>query len=61
VRPCQSLRGEARSADAEQTDALLEPKIYRLARLEILVIRKELEDKRRRVRPAARQRGVINC
>jgi hypothetical protein len=32
------------SADAEQTDAFLEPKIYRLARLEILVIRKELED-----------------
>jgi DNA gyrase subunit A len=36
--------------DAEQTDAILELKIYRLARLEILVIRKELEDKRRRVR-----------
>jgi DNA gyrase subunit A len=45
--------------DADQTDAILELKIYRLARLEILVIRKELEDKRRRVRPAARQRGVI--
>jgi DNA gyrase subunit A len=36
--------------DAEQTDAILELKIYRLARLEILVIKKELEDKRRRVR-----------
>jgi DNA gyrase subunit A len=36
--------------DAEQTDAILELKIYRLARLEILVIRKELEDKRRRIR-----------
>jgi DNA gyrase subunit A len=36
--------------DAEQTDAILELKIYRLARLEILVIRKELEDKRRRTR-----------
>jgi DNA gyrase subunit A len=36
--------------DAEQTDAILELKIYRLARLEILVIRKELEDKRRRMR-----------
>jgi DNA gyrase subunit A len=36
--------------DAEQTDAILELKIYLLARLEILVIRKELEDKRRRVR-----------
>jgi DNA gyrase subunit A len=36
--------------DAEQTDAILELKIYRLARLEILVIRKELDDKRRRTR-----------
>src|SRR5262249_46895095 len=36
--------------DAEQADAILELKIYRLARLEILVIRKELEDKRRRIR-----------
>ena len=38
------------SLDAEQTDAILELKIYRLARLEILVIRKELEEKRRRTR-----------
>ncbi len=36
--------------DADQTDAILELKIYRLARLEILVIRKELEEKRRRMR-----------
>ena len=36
--------------DPEQTDAILELKIYRLAKLEILVIRKELEDKRRRAR-----------
>jgi DNA gyrase subunit A len=36
--------------DAEQTDAILELKIYRLARLEILIIRKELDDKRRRIR-----------
>ena len=36
--------------DADQTDAILELKIYRLARLEILVIRKELEEKRRRIR-----------
>ncbi len=36
--------------DADQTDAILELKIYRLARLEILIIRKELEDKRRRMR-----------
>jgi DNA gyrase subunit A len=36
--------------DAEQTDAILELKIYRLARLEILVVRKELEEKRARAR-----------
>jgi DNA gyrase subunit A len=36
--------------DAAQTDAILELKIYRLARLEILIIRKELEEKRRRAR-----------
>ncbi len=41
------------SLDAEQTDAILELKIYRLARLEILVIRKELEEKRRRTRQIA--------
>ena len=38
------------SIDAEQADAILELKIYRLARLEILIIRKELEEKRRRTR-----------
>src|SRR5688572_12391401 len=43
------------SLDAEQTDAILELKIYRLAKLEILVIRKELEEKRRR----ARQIGTL--
>src|SRR5262249_37578918 len=36
--------------DAEQTDAILELKLYRLARLEILIIQKELEEKRKRVR-----------
>jgi DNA gyrase subunit A len=36
--------------DAEQTDAILELKLYRLARLEILVIQQELEEKRRRAR-----------
>ena len=36
--------------DAEQTDAILELKIYRLARLEILVIRDELAAKRKRAR-----------
>ncbi|MEZ4225692.1 MAG: DNA topoisomerase (ATP-hydrolyzing) [Polyangiaceae bacterium] len=36
--------------DAEQTDAILELKLYRLARLEILVIQKELADKQKRAR-----------
>src|ERR1700704_3141238 len=36
--------------DADQTDAILELKIYRLARLEILIIRSELEEKRKRTR-----------
>ncbi|HEX2877502.1 MAG TPA: DNA topoisomerase (ATP-hydrolyzing) [Polyangiaceae bacterium] len=36
--------------DEEQTDAILELKLYRLARLEILVIQKELKDKRKRSR-----------
>ncbi len=35
--------------DAEQVDAILELKIYRLARLEILVIRTELAEKRTRL------------
>jgi DNA gyrase subunit A len=34
--------------DAEQADAILELKIYRLARLEILIIQRELADKRER-------------
>ncbi len=41
--------------DAEQADAILELKIYRLARLEILIIRNELEEKRKR----ARQIGTL--
>src|SRR6266566_6873828 len=41
--------------DAEQTDAILELKIYRLARLEILVIQQELDEKRKR----ARQIGLL--
>jgi DNA gyrase subunit A len=36
--------------DAEQTDAILELKLYRLARLEILVIQTELAEKRKRAR-----------
>jgi DNA gyrase subunit A len=39
--------------DADQTDAILELKIYRLARLEILIIRKELEEKRKRAKQIA--------
>ena len=39
--------------DAEQTDAILELKLYRLARLEILVIQNELGDKRKRARQIA--------
>src|SRR5437667_322809 len=39
--------------DADQTDAILELKIYRLARLEILIIRTELEEKRSRARQIA--------
>ena len=34
--------------DGEQTDAILELKVYRLARLEVLVIREELSEKRTR-------------
>jgi DNA gyrase subunit A len=36
------------SLDEEQTDAILELKLYRLAKLEILVVRQELEDRRKR-------------
>ena len=39
--------------DAEQTDAILELKVYRLARLEIIVIREELAGKRHRAREIA--------
>ena len=39
--------------DAEQVDATLELKVYRLARLETLAIRNELQDKRRRARQIA--------
>jgi DNA gyrase subunit A len=38
------------SLDAEQADAILELKLYRLARLEILVIQNELAEKRKRAR-----------
>jgi DNA gyrase subunit A len=41
------------SLDAGQTDAILELKLYRLARLEILVIQQELADKRKRAKEIA--------
>ena len=43
--------------DEEQTDAILELKLYRLARLEILVIQKELKDRRKRSREI---RGLLD-
>ncbi len=36
--------------DAEQVDAILELKVYRLARLEVLVIRNELAERQKRLR-----------
>ena len=47
--------------DAEQTDAILELKIYRLARLEILVIREELATKRKRVQQISRLLKSEGC
>ncbi len=46
--------------DAEQTDAILELKVYRLARLEIVVIREELAEKRRRAQEIAALLGDEN-
>ena len=40
--------------DADQTDAILELKLYRLAKLEILLIRQELDEKRKRVKEITR-------
>jgi DNA gyrase subunit A len=39
--------------DAEQTDAILELKLYRLAKLEILIIQQELAEKRKRAKEIA--------
>src|SRR5688500_6074108 len=59
IRIIRKSEGKADSADkimkrfeldAEQTDAILELKLYRLARLEILVIQNELTEKRKRAR-----------
>jgi DNA gyrase subunit A len=59
IRIIRKSEGKADSAekimkrfalDAEQADAILELKLYRLARLEILVIQKELADRRKRAK-----------
>ena len=59
IRIIRKSEGKADSAekiikrfglDAQQADAILELKLYRLARLEILVIQNELADKRKRAR-----------
>jgi len=59
IRIIRKSEGKADSAekiikrfglDAEQADAILELKLYRLARLEILVVQNELADKRKRAR-----------
>ncbi len=42
--------------DSEQTDAILELKVYRLAKLEILLVRKELSERRKR---ATEIRGLL--
>jgi DNA gyrase subunit A len=59
IRIIRKSEGKADSAqkimkrfelDADQADAILELKLYRLARLEILVIQNELADKRKRAK-----------
>ncbi len=44
------VRGKNNGLDAEQTDAILELKLYRLARLEINLIQEELKNKEKRAR-----------
>ncbi|HXV62969.1 MAG TPA: DNA topoisomerase (ATP-hydrolyzing) [Vicinamibacteria bacterium] len=43
--------------DAEQTDAILELKLYRLAKLEILLVRQELDEGRKRAKELRRLLG----
>src|SRR5258705_11229423 len=59
IRIIRKSGGKAHSADkimkrfaldAEQTDAILELKLYRLARLEVIVIQNELAEKRKRAK-----------
>lgn len=47
-------KGKSRGLDAEQTDAILELKLYRLARLEINLVLDELKEKRKRAREIKR-------
>jgi DNA gyrase subunit A len=44
----KKIMARFKQLDAEQTDAILELKLYRLAKLEILLIRKELDEKKKR-------------
>ena len=46
----QKIMSKFSQLDAEQTDAILELKLYRLAKLEINLVRDELKDKRKRSR-----------
>ena len=48
--PVKESRGKQQGLDAEQTDAILELKLYRLARLEINLVTDELKKKEKRAR-----------
>jgi DNA gyrase subunit A len=52
--PAEEIRGTQRGLDAEQTDAILELKLYRLARLEINLVTEELKKKEKRAREIRR-------
>ena len=52
--PVKEGRGKQQGLDAEQTDAILELKLYRLARLEINLVTDELKKKEKRAREIRR-------
>ena len=52
--PVKESRGKQQGLDAEQTDAILELKLYRLARLEINLVTDELKKKEKRAREIRR-------
>ncbi len=54
MRIMKRFPAEKGGLDEEQTDAILELKLYRLARLEINVIREELKEKQKRAREIKR-------